>query len=70
MTAVEVVVDRLRCAGAGQCARTLPEVFDQRPSDGRVLVLDPAPPAALLERLTDAEDGCPVQAIRLVRRAG
>jgi ferredoxin len=45
-------VDRERCIGAGMCVLTAPEVFDQRPDDGTVVLLDatPAPAAAVLVR--------------------
>ena len=63
MTGVRVSADLLRCCGSGQCARALPQVFDQRPGDGRVRVLDPSPAPELLPRLEEAVELCPVQAI-------
>jgi len=38
-------VDRERCIGAGMCALTAPEVFDQDPDDGRVILLHAEPPS-------------------------
>lgn len=35
-----IEVDRERCIGAGMCALTAPDVFDQSDDDGRVLVRD------------------------------
>lgn len=65
-TRLEVVADLSRCCGSGQCARTVPRVFDQRPADGRVHVLDPSPPVELLGKLEEAQDLCPVRAIRVI----
>ncbi|WP_318207330.1 ferredoxin [Streptomyces sp. SJL17-1] len=39
-------VDRERCIGAGMCAMTAPEVFDQDEDDGLVLLLHAEPPTA------------------------
>ena len=36
----KVSVDTHRCVGAGHCVRIVPEVFDQRESDGIVLLLE------------------------------
>ncbi|MFE3945838.1 ferredoxin [Streptomyces sp. NPDC059118] len=36
-------VDRDRCVGAGMCALTAPEVFDQDDEEGLVVLLHPAP---------------------------
>ncbi|WP_030757524.1 ferredoxin [Streptomyces griseus] len=44
MTAPRLTADRDRCIGAGMCAMTAPEVFDQD-DDGLVLVLRPDPSA-------------------------
>jgi ferredoxin len=62
---VKVTVDRERCASAGMCALTAPEVFDQDEDDGRVVLLDPAPPQARHSVVRDAATLCPSQAIRL-----
>ncbi|MDF3288193.1 ferredoxin [Streptomyces silvisoli] len=35
---MELSIDRERCVGAGMCALTAPDVFDQDPEDGRVPV--------------------------------
>ncbi|MFI5806924.1 ferredoxin [Streptomyces sp. NPDC051561] len=65
---LRVVVDRSLCMGAGQCAFSAPDVFDQD-DDGRVKVLDPAPGAEHLTALHQAEDLCPSGALRLVEAA-
>ncbi|MFB6806940.1 ferredoxin [Streptomyces sp. NPDC056387] len=46
MSTGRLSIDRERCIGAGMCAMTAPEVFDQDPGDGLVLLLDAEPPAA------------------------
>ncbi len=62
---MKVTVDRERCASAGMCALTAPEVFDQDEEDGRVVLLDAAPPQARHRAVRDAATLCPSQAIRL-----
>lgn len=65
MTASSVRVDRERCIGAGMCALTAPDVFDQDPEDGRVLLLHPDPPAAHRTAARMATGVCPSGAITL-----
>jgi ferredoxin len=66
---MELVVDRERCIGAGMCALLAPEVFDQDEADGRVLLLDPAPPATHHPAAREAAHNCPAAAITLRGRA-
>ncbi|WP_030410141.1 ferredoxin [Streptomyces sp. NRRL S-1448] len=56
-------VDRERCISAGMCALTAPEVFDQDPDDGRVLLLRAEPPTAHREAAQMAAGLCPSGAI-------
>ncbi|TQE37065.1 ferredoxin [Streptomyces ipomoeae] len=58
-------VDRERCIGAGMCALTAPEVFDQDPDDGRVLLLHAEPPTAHRAAAQMAAGVCPSRAITL-----
>lgn len=58
-------VDRELCIGAGMCALTAPEVFDQDPDDGRVLLLHAEPPAAHRTAAQMAVGVCPSGAITL-----
>ncbi len=62
---LKVTVDTHRCVGAGQCVRTVPEVFDQRESDGIVLLLEESPSAELTPYLEKAVRLCPARAIAL-----
>jgi len=64
-TRLKVMVDTHRCVGAGQCVRTVPEVFDQRESDGIVLLLEESPSAELMPYLEKAVRLCPARAIAL-----
>ncbi|OWV11931.1 ferredoxin [Micromonospora wenchangensis] len=64
-TTSRVTVDRDRCCGAGNCVVTAPEVFDQDDTDGLVLLRDPTPGGALLDRVQRAADLCPAGAIRI-----
>jgi ferredoxin len=61
----KVSVDSHRCVGAGHCVRIVPEVFDQRESDGIVLLLEELPPAELTPYLEKAVRLCPARAIAL-----
>jgi ferredoxin len=56
---VKLTVDKDRCQGAGLCALTAPEVFDQDEEDGTVVLLDPAPPEDLHEAVRRAAGLCP-----------
>ncbi|MFJ9852865.1 ferredoxin [Streptomyces sp. NPDC101150] len=66
---MELHVDRERCCGAGMCALTAPEVFDQDAADGRVLLLLPRPPHEHRAAARDAAGLCPAGAISLGERA-
>ncbi|MEU3606797.1 ferredoxin [Streptomyces sp. NPDC035033] len=65
MSAPRLTTDRDRCIGAGMCAMTAPEVFDQDPEDGLVVLLDPEPPAAHRAAARMAVGVCPSGAIAL-----
>lgn len=60
---MRIGVDRPRCIGAGMCALTAPEVFDQDTGDGRVLTLDDAPSGAAAEAARRAVRLCPSGAL-------
>jgi ferredoxin len=62
---VRVTVDHARCQGAGLCALTVPDVFDQREDDGTVLLLDPSPPEELHDAVRRAVDLCPNAVVRV-----
>ncbi|MFL6075724.1 MAG: ferredoxin [Mycobacteriales bacterium] len=63
---MRVAVDIDRCCGSGQCALTVPEVFDQSQETGLVILLDAEPPAGLRPDLEYAADRCPSQALTLL----
>jgi ferredoxin len=62
-----VEANRDLCTGSGMCVRAAPEVFDQDPSEGLVVVLiqEVAPDAS--EHVQQAIDQCPVAALSLLR---
>ncbi|MEU3399894.1 ferredoxin [Streptomyces filamentosus] len=64
MTAPRLTADRDRCIGAGMCAMTAPEVFDQD-DDGLVLLLHPDPPADHRTAARLAVGLCPSAALTL-----
>ncbi len=62
---MKVYVDERRCVGSGQCARTVPEVFDQRDEDGIVVLRTARPDDRLAPAVEKAARHCPAQAIRI-----
>lgn len=66
MSALRVEVSRDRCVGAGQCVRTVPEVFDQSEADGLVVLLNATPSGQWRARLDRAALLCPARAIRVI----
>ena len=62
---MKVHVDQRRCVGSGQCARTLPEVFDQRDEDGIVVLRTAQTDDRLAPAVRKAARHCPAQAIRI-----
>ncbi|MET9264962.1 ferredoxin [Amycolatopsis sp. NPDC004079] len=62
--ALRVSADREVCVVSSLCVYRVPEVFDQD-DEGRVKVVDPAPPAALAPEVRRAVQGCPTRAIRI-----
>ena len=58
-------VDQEKCVGSGQCARTVPAVFDQRDEDGIVVLRMSQPDAGLEPAVRRAARHCPSQAIRI-----
>ncbi|MFF4359297.1 ferredoxin [Streptomyces sp. NPDC001604] len=65
MAKTHLRIDRERCIGAGMCALTAPEVFDQDPDDGRVLLLHTEPTTAHRAAARMAAGVCPSGAIAL-----
>ncbi|MFE7275165.1 ferredoxin [Streptomyces sp. NPDC057623] len=62
-TTVKITLEPERCVGAGHCVLSAPEVFDQDETDGIVVLLAPAPNAALADAVHEAADLCPARAI-------
>ncbi|MEU1515153.1 ferredoxin [Streptomyces sp. NPDC090075] len=62
---MKISIEQDRCVAAGQCVAAAPDVFDQRDEDGVVVLLDPAPHAALAEDVRHAAAVCPALAIHI-----
>ena len=62
---MKIRVDQHRCIGAGQCVRNAPAVFDQRDSDGIVVLLVDAPSDVLADKVRKAARLCPSQSIHI-----
>ncbi|WP_433239411.1 ferredoxin [Streptosporangium sp. CA-135522] len=60
---MDIKADTDRCVGAGMCALTVPEVFDQSEDEGTVVLLDGDPPASLEAAVRRAVQLCPSGAL-------
>jgi ferredoxin len=60
---MKVLVDQEKCVASGQCVVAAPDVFDQRDSDGVVVLLDAEPPVGQAEDVRHAAAVCPALAI-------
>ncbi|MET7326995.1 ferredoxin [Nonomuraea sp. NPDC005650] len=63
---MEIKADTTVCIGAGMCALTVPEVFDQSEDEGTVVLLQQVPPAELEDGVRRAVTLCPSGAISVV----
>nr|WP_225831515.1 ferredoxin [Streptomyces sp. NK08204] len=66
---MRVTVDHERCCGSGMCALSAPEIFDQRDTDGRVVLLEQLVPPGSNELVRIASDNCPCRAISVTDTA-
>lgn len=64
---MDITIDGERCVGAGQCALTAANVFDQHDEDGTATLLTPDPPPELLPQIEQAASACPALAITVRR---
>ena len=62
---MKVIVDQDLCVSSGQCVGNAAAVFDQRDSDGVVVLLDNDPPADQADNVRRAAAACPAQAIHV-----
>jgi len=62
---MKIEADRERCIGAGMCALTAPEVFDQDAKDGRVVLRIERPGEEVVEAVREAVELCPSGALSL-----
>ncbi len=62
---MKVTVDQDLCVSSGQCVLNAAQVFDQRDSDGVVVLLDNDPPADQADNVRRAAAACPAQAIHV-----
>ncbi len=62
--ALQIKIDREACMGSGNCSFWAPDVFDLD-DDGIAIVLDPD--AAPEEKILLAAQGCPTQAISVLK---
>jgi len=62
---MNVIIDEKKCVGSGQCVLAAPDIFDQRDSDGIVVLLQDTPPESQLANAREAATLCPSVAIRI-----
>ncbi|MDP9867133.1 MULTISPECIES: ferredoxin [Streptosporangium] len=62
---MKINADTDRCVGAGMCALTVPEVFDQSEEEGTVVLLQADPPASMDAAVRRAVHLCPSGALSL-----
>jgi ferredoxin len=62
---MKVVVDMDKCQDHGQCAFAAPEVFQIDADSGKLVVLTHEPDESLRDKVEEAADVCPVQAIEI-----
>jgi ferredoxin len=62
---MEITTDEDRCVGAGQCVLVAPDYFDQRDSDGVVVVLRDTVDENDERQVEEAANLCPGMAISL-----
>ncbi|KAB8192841.1 ferredoxin [Nonomuraea phyllanthi] len=63
---MEIKADTTVCIGAGMCALTAPQVFDQSEDEGTVVLLQKVPSQELEEAARRAVTLCPSGAISIV----
>ncbi|QES09221.1 ferredoxin [Streptomyces venezuelae] len=66
---MDVRVDRARCLGAGMCALTAPQVFDQDEEEGLVTLLAARPAREQHAAVRVAAGVCPASAITVTAAA-
>lgn len=62
---LEIVVEREKCCGFGNCVLAAPTVFTLDENDGIVQPMDPRPPVTLRAEVEQAIADCPTEAIGL-----
>jgi ferredoxin len=63
---MRIFADQDKCVAAGLCVLAVGAVFDQRDSDGMVVLLDDDPPSQLQAEVRRASELCPSGAIRVI----
>lgn len=62
---LEVIIEREKCCGFGNCVLAAPTVFALDETDGMVMALDPRPSAELRPQIEQAVVDCPTEALGL-----
>lgn len=62
---MKAIVDRETCIGCGMCASTCPDVFSMDDEDKAVAINSEIPESSL-DTAKEAEQDCPVTAIKII----
>lgn len=62
---MEIIIDRNKCIGAGNCVWGAEDYFDQDDLDGKVVLVRDKVAVADADRVRNSLDTCPVSAIAL-----
>ena len=62
---MKIKADESVCIGAGMCALTVPDIFDQSEDEGTVVLLKDVPPQDLEDAVRRAVTLCPSGAISI-----
>jgi ferredoxin len=63
---MRIYADQEKCVAAGQCVLSAGSIFDQRETDGIVVLLDDDPPSQVQASVRRASELCPSGAIMIL----
>jgi len=64
MSGYKILIDKKKCIGCGACTALLPDIFELESGKARAKKSEIDAP----EKVKDAVEGCPVNAIKVVKK--